>query len=99
MTDRPKSEAALRQHIDDCPVSGSPNDRRAAFEMLAGPQPDLTSTRRADVPCREIGTGPEVLWFHGGGYVFNNPHNIHPGVPPENIVALFDAAYEYGAYV
>jgi uroporphyrinogen decarboxylase len=33
-----------------------------------------------------------------GGYVFNNCHNIQAGVPPENIVALFDAAYEFGAY-
>ncbi len=34
----------------------------------------------------------------GGGYVFNNVHNIQDGVPPENIVALFDAAWEFGAY-
>jgi len=34
----------------------------------------------------------------GGGYVFNNVHNIQHGVPPENIVALFEAAYEYGSY-
>lgn len=34
----------------------------------------------------------------GGGYVFNNVHNIQAGVPPENITALFDAAYEFGAY-
>jgi len=34
----------------------------------------------------------------GGGYVFNNVHNIQLGVPPENIVALFDAAYECGFY-
>jgi uroporphyrinogen decarboxylase len=34
----------------------------------------------------------------GGGYVFNNVHNIQIGVPPENIVALFDAAYEFGFY-
>jgi len=34
----------------------------------------------------------------GGGYVFNNVHNIQAGVPPENIVALFDAAWEFGAY-
>ena len=26
----------------------------------------------------------------GGGYVFNNVHNIQAGVPPENIVALCD---------
>jgi uroporphyrinogen decarboxylase len=34
----------------------------------------------------------------GGGYVFNNVHNIQAGVPAENIVALFDAAYDYGFY-
>jgi uroporphyrinogen decarboxylase len=34
----------------------------------------------------------------GGGYVFNNVHNIQAGVPPENIVAMYDAAYEYGRY-
>jgi uroporphyrinogen decarboxylase len=34
----------------------------------------------------------------GGGYVFNNVHNVQSGVPPQNIVALFDAAYEYGFY-
>ncbi|MBN1294507.1 MAG: uroporphyrinogen-III decarboxylase [Candidatus Latescibacteria bacterium] len=34
----------------------------------------------------------------GGGYVFNNVHNIQHGVPSENIVALFDAAYEFGFY-
>ncbi|MEI6515709.1 MAG: uroporphyrinogen decarboxylase family protein [bacterium] len=34
----------------------------------------------------------------GGGYVFNNVHNIQAGVPPQNIVALYDAAYEFGFY-
>ncbi len=34
----------------------------------------------------------------GGGYVFNNVHNIQAGVPAENIVALFDAAHEFGFY-
>jgi len=34
----------------------------------------------------------------GGGYVFNSVHNIQAGVPAENIVAMFDAAYEYGFY-
>jgi uroporphyrinogen decarboxylase len=38
------------------------------------------------------------MWKPGGGYVFNNVHNIQAGVPPENIVALFDAAYEHGFY-
>ncbi|MDA3957368.1 uroporphyrinogen decarboxylase family protein [Oceanispirochaeta sp.] len=31
----------------------------------------------------------------GGGYVFNNIHNIMPDVPPENILSLFDAVQEY----
>ena len=34
----------------------------------------------------------------GGGYVFNQVHNIQANVPPENILAMFDAAYEFGAY-
>jgi uroporphyrinogen decarboxylase len=34
----------------------------------------------------------------GGGYVFNNVHNIQGEVPPENILAMFDTAYEYGFY-
>jgi uroporphyrinogen decarboxylase len=34
----------------------------------------------------------------GGGYVFNNVHNIQAGVPPANIIAMYEAAYEYGAY-
>ncbi len=38
------------------------------------------------------------IFKSGGGYVFNNVHNIQAGVPPENIVALFDAAREFGFY-
>ncbi|MCF7954666.1 MAG: hypothetical protein K9M75_02580 [Phycisphaerae bacterium] len=34
----------------------------------------------------------------GGGYVFNNIHNIQGGVPPENVVALFEGAYENSWY-
>jgi len=34
----------------------------------------------------------------GGGYVFNCVHNIQYGIPPENIVEMFDAAYEFGFY-
>lgn len=30
------------------------------------------------------------------GYVFNQIHNIQPNVPPENIIAMLDAAYENG---
>jgi uroporphyrinogen decarboxylase len=34
----------------------------------------------------------------GGGYVFASVHNIQADVPPENVVAFFDAAYEYKTY-
>lgn len=39
-----------------------------------------------------------TVWKPQGGYVFNNVHNLQAGVPPENIVALYDAAYEFGFY-
>jgi uroporphyrinogen decarboxylase len=34
----------------------------------------------------------------GGGYILSSVHNIQPEVPPENIVAMFEAASEYGKY-
>ncbi len=34
----------------------------------------------------------------GGGYVFNNCHNIQGEVSPENIIALYDTAYQCGFY-
>lgn len=34
----------------------------------------------------------------GGGFVFAPVHNIQAGVPPENVVAAFEAALEYGGY-
>jgi uroporphyrinogen decarboxylase len=34
----------------------------------------------------------------GGGYVFNNVHNIQPEIPPQNVVALYESAYEFGFY-
>lgn len=34
----------------------------------------------------------------GGGYVLCSVHNIQPEVPPENVVAMFDAAHELGRY-
>lgn len=34
----------------------------------------------------------------GGGFVFNPVHNIQPQVPPENILRMFDSAFQYGTY-
>jgi uroporphyrinogen decarboxylase len=34
----------------------------------------------------------------GGGYVFNTVHNIQADVPPENIIAMWEALQAYGGY-
>lgn len=35
------------------------------------------------------------IFSRGGGYVFNTVHNILPDVPPQNIIAMFDAVKEF----
>ncbi len=35
------------------------------------------------------------IFSDGGGYVFNTVHNILPDVPPQNIIAMFDAVKEF----
>jgi len=34
----------------------------------------------------------------GGGFVFGPIHNVQTGVPPENVVAMFETAREHGVY-
>jgi uroporphyrinogen decarboxylase len=36
--------------------------------------------------------------LRGGGFVLAAVHNIRPEVPPENIVAMIEAAHEFGRY-
>ena len=36
------------------------------------------------------------IFAPGGGFVFNTVHNILPDVPPENIVAMYEAIDEFG---
>jgi len=38
------------------------------------------------------------VFKEGGGFIFNQPHNIQPGVPPENVIALYEAGNKYGRY-
>jgi uroporphyrinogen decarboxylase len=33
----------------------------------------------------------------GGGFVFCQVHNVQPDVPPENVIAMLEAAAEFGA--
>jgi uroporphyrinogen-III decarboxylase len=46
----------------------------------------------------DVGRRLEVF-MPGGGYVWNQVHNVLADVPPANIEAMLDAAYEYGRYV
>jgi uroporphyrinogen decarboxylase len=39
-----------------------------------------------------------AAFMPGGGYVFNNVHNLQADVPPENVLAMYDAAHEFGGY-
>jgi len=34
----------------------------------------------------------------GGGFVFNQIHNIQPQVPPQNILRMFETVLKYGTY-
>jgi len=34
----------------------------------------------------------------GGGFIFNTVHNIQADVPPENIMAMWEAVQEFGVY-
>jgi uroporphyrinogen decarboxylase len=55
--------------------------------------PNATPGQVADHVRRQI-----ELLAPSGGFVFNQVHNIQANVPPENIVAMLDAAWEYGGY-
>jgi len=39
-----------------------------------------------------------AIFAPGGGYVFNQVHNIQRNVPTENVIAMLDAARQYGVY-
>lgn len=38
------------------------------------------------------------IFSPGGGFVFNTVHNILPDVPPENVIAMFDAVAEFNGF-
>ena len=38
-----------------------------------------------------------TIFSKDGGYIFNQIHNILPDVPPENIIAMFEAVKEYNS--
>ncbi len=36
-----------------------------------------------------------AIFSEGGGFVFDSIHNVQPGTPVENMVAMFDAVKEF----
>jgi uroporphyrinogen decarboxylase len=38
------------------------------------------------------------IFKENGGFVFTQPHNIQSNVPPENVLALYEAGVEFGKY-
>ena len=45
---------------------------------------------------REHVRGQIEIFKPGGGFIFQQVHNILADVPPENVIALLDAAHEFG---
>lgn len=52
-------------------------------------------TRFAPTQVREHVQQLLRIWADGGGYVFQQVHNIMADVPPQNVVAMLDAAREF----
>jgi uroporphyrinogen decarboxylase len=64
-----------------------------------------------NIDCQELlpdGTPDEVdkvvkenieIASPGGGYIISSSNSIHPGVKPENYVAMVEAVHKYGEYM
>jgi uroporphyrinogen decarboxylase len=66
------------------------------FHGAVNTQDVLTRGTRQDV-FNEVRTRIRDL-APGGGYILAPSHNIQFGMPPENVVALFEAVQEFGRY-
>lgn len=87
------------------PVQPQSMDIQKVKEYLAGRGSIL-----GNIDCRDLlpfGTEEEVensvketieKAALGGGYIISSSNSIHPGVKPENYVAMVDAAHKYGRY-
>ena len=74
-----KTLADVRAAIAAHRPEGSPEQMRAAFRALAGPQPAAEEIAIGPGGALSVGSGPTVLWFHGGGFVFGAPET-HTGM-------------------
>jgi acetyl esterase/lipase len=69
----PRTTDEVRALIDAIPMGGTPDAMRRAFELRAGPQPAAERIEVGGIEALAAGTGPVLVWFHGGGYVFGAP--------------------------
>lgn len=69
-------------------------DRLTLWGASGDSQQKLTYGKPEDI-ASEVRAHLEILQPHDGGLVFASVHNIQAGVPPENIVALFDTALNF----
>jgi len=65
--------AQVQARIAAHPVTGTPDDMRRAFEALAVNTAQGQWVSRAGMSARVFGEGSDVVWLHGGGYVFGSP--------------------------
>lgn len=54
-----------------------------------------TMTNGTPEECRRETAALIEIFAPGGGFVFTQVHNIQPGIPPENILAVYDTALRY----
>jgi uroporphyrinogen-III decarboxylase len=71
-------------------------DRLTVWGAACNAQGSLAFGTPVEV-AREVEENVRIL-APGGGYVLAAVHNIQAGVPPENVIAMFDAALAAGRY-
>ena len=71
-------------------------DRLVFWGAACDCQGTLSSGTPEEV-AREVEQNVRIL-APGGGYVLASVHNIQAGVPPENVIAMFDTALSCGRY-
>ncbi len=74
-----KTLADVKASIAAHKPGGSPEQMRAAFTALVGPQPSAEEVDIGPAGALAVGDGPTLLWFHGGGFVFGAPET-HTGM-------------------
>lgn len=104
----PHGYRALCAHLGivDCPEPVNPQDDCGVVFNPVGR--DLTFLGGFDIQdllphgsAARIRDGAKELidtYGPGGGFIFCPSHQIQGDVPPENVVAMYDAAFELGGY-